>query len=168
MSRLAGEAEMRNGLAPQPRVLKKNHNRSHSCRGTPWGVRYPNPTPASPDQGSSAGRRTLHNFGCKSQWRLWLSETEGCWSTQVFLLKGSCMDLLTKELTCSELQCWDSNTKGALDIWGGAELSGFKERARRAPFPKMEVLTIVSLLSPLPFPACRCRQQPYQSLHQPG
>lgn len=74
-----------------------------------------------------------------------------------FLLKSLCMELL--RLTSSELQFWDSSSKGNEDIWGGTHLSGIKVRAKEAAFPQAEVLaeTIVSLMSPPP-------TEPYETL----
>ena len=62
--------------------------------------------------------------------------------TQMFLLKGPCMNLL--RLTPSEIQCWGSRSKDTRDIWGGTELTGISMRAGGAAFSQTEVLAEAS------------------------
>ena len=78
--RLVGGAEMGNRLVPHPRVTNKNQEGYLSCRGPPWRVRGPSPTPGQPAQTSSARRKAPITSGCKNPWELWLSEMEGCWN----------------------------------------------------------------------------------------
>ena len=74
------------------------------------------------------------------------------WKVKTLLLKGPCPDLLTDGLTHSELQHWGSCLRGAGDIWGDAELSGFKSRVGGMVCSRREVHAeaIVPLLSPPP------------------
>ena len=74
-----------------------------------------------------------------------------------FLLKGLLIDLL--RLTHSELQHWDTSSKGTKDIWGETELSDIKVMAGGAAFSHTKVLAevIVPFLTPPPTePSGRC------------
>ena len=66
--------------------------------------------------------------------------------------KGPAHGVTSDGLTCSELQCQGSSSKGVRDIGVGTELSGFGVRAAEAAFSQREVLAegIVPLLMPLP------------------
>ena len=54
-------------------------------------------------------------------------------------------------LIFSELQLWDSSSKGTRDIWRGIEVSDNRMKAGGAGFPQREVLAeaLVPFLSPL-------------------
>ena len=60
------------------------------------------------------------------------------------------MDLL--RLICSEIQHWDSSSKGTRDIQEGTEVSDIRAKAGRSAFSQTEVLkeAIVPSLSPSP------------------
>ena len=67
-------------------------------------------------------------------------------------LEGPIHDLLADGLTASELQCRGSSSNSARDIWGGAELSVFRVKARGTALARTEVLAgaVVPLWSPFP------------------
>ena len=54
--RLVGGAGIQNGMVPHPQVAVKNQEGYVSCRGYPW--REPGP----PAHGSSADKKSSHNF----------------------------------------------------------------------------------------------------------
>ena len=60
-------------------------------------------------------------------------EDRNFWSPRQFPLKSSCTDLL--RLTPSEFHYQSSRLKDIRDIWGGAELSSIRVRAKRQLSP---------------------------------
>ena len=60
------------------------------------------------------GREVPITSGCKNQQGLRLGDTEAFWGTRQFLLKDLCTDLY--RLTSSEIQHWDSSSKGTRDL----------------------------------------------------
>lgn len=70
----------------------------------------------------------------------------------MLLIKGPCVHLLADRLTHSQHQHWGSCSKGARDVHGKSELSGFRTNAARAAFSWKEGLleAIISLLHPPP------------------
>ena len=89
MSRRGGGPETLNGLFPQPRVVVKI-GISHLWR---FSLRSKDscPTPGSPAQGSSAGKRSPHDCCCENPWGLWLSEAGSC-SSPWRCSAGACTD----------------------------------------------------------------------------
>ena len=79
----------------------------------------------------------IQGITLENQQREWLTETERCWSPSLSL-KGP--DTHLQGLTISDRQPWHSRLKGARDIQGGTQLSGFRAKARGAVFCHTEVI----------------------------
>lgn len=127
----------------------------------PEELRVPAPHQGPQPSDPVSGRCVPTTSGHENQWR----SVAGVLGIP---LKGPAHGI-TDRFTHSELQRWSSSSKGARDIPGGTELSGFRMKAEGAAISQTEVLaeSIISC-DPSPLPVCTQVQPPCLSLHQSG
>ena len=143
--RLVGEVQTWNGLVAH--CIDKN------ARGICWEGGVPDTQPVLPAQGSRARKISPHNF--------WLQTPAGIESVEETAGAPSSFSQRTHtrtnslRLTPSELQHWDSSSKGTRDTQGKPEVFGIKESRGHCPFAKLSPLRASKLV-------------PYLRLQQPG
>lgn len=166
MSRLVGGAETLNGLAPHPHVVVKNQEEYLSCEGPLLGVCGPSSTLGSSALDFSDRKRSPTTFGCKNQLII-VSEWDRRWlNFQALSLKGSCTNLLISGFTYSEIQNWDSISNGIIQV--RTKLSDLGRELERELLPdKSASRSHCFFLELSALSLCRCKLEPYLSLHQP-
>ena len=88
------------------------------------------PTRGSPTEGSSARKKSSYNFRLLKAVGIVAEQKERLFESQVFLLKGLHMDLLTDRLTHAELQCLGSSSKSIRNIHIVLKLSKINNKDR--------------------------------------
>ena len=129
-------------LVPHSRLVDKNQEGYLDCRGTPWEVRGPSPSPGPPAQGFSAGKGISINSGCENQWRLRLRGT-GCSGVPSVPVKGPVHRLTKTHFLWAPAQGQELKT-----YWGHTgetELSGIRTRARQTLSPRWKADRIEKL-----------------------
>ena len=153
---------MWNRLVPHTHVVDKNQEGYLGC-GSSWRVRSPRPTPASPPQGSSARKRSPHNFWPYKPARI--VDVGGSTSeVQAVPLKGPTHRLtLTHHLWVAELGQQHERHQRHM----GRNWNAWHEGKSWIAFSQTEMLAqaMVHSVSPPPTEtAGRCHQPEYHSL----